>query len=48
MKRQQQKLAVRRDTIKQLAAAALAPVRGGESGGVCTAIVPPPAAAPKP
>ena len=42
MKRQQQKLAVRRDTIKQLAAADLVPVRGGEaSGAICTAGVPP-------
>jgi hypothetical protein len=49
MKRQQQKLAVRRDTIRQLAAAELVPVRGGDaSGAICTAIVPPQSvAAPK-
>lgn len=41
MKRQQQKLAVRRDTIRQLAAADLVPIRGGDgSGANCTAIVP--------
>lgn len=49
MKRQQQKLAVRRDTLRQLAAAELVPVRGGDaSGAICTAVVPPQSvAAPK-
>lgn len=41
MKRKQQKLAVRRDTVRQLAAAELVPVRGGDgSGANCTAVVP--------
>jgi hypothetical protein len=41
MKRKQQKLAVRRDTIRQLAAADLVPIRGGDwSGADCTAVVP--------
>lgn len=41
MKRKQQKLAVRRDTVRQLAAAELVPVRGGDgSGADCTAVVP--------
>lgn len=40
MKRKQQKLAVRRDTVRQLAAADLVPVRGGGSGADCTAVVP--------
>jgi hypothetical protein len=50
MKRKQQKLAVRRDTIRQLAASDLVPVHGGDaSGAICTAVAPPQLpAAPKP
>lgn len=48
MKRKQQKLAVRRDTVRQLVAADLVPVRGGDwSGADCTRVVPQNPAAPK-
>jgi hypothetical protein len=48
MKRKQQKLAVRRDTVRQLAVAELVPVRGGDgSGWECTIVPQQNPAAPK-